>query len=116
MTLFAMLTTPTMAAPVIENGGIIILVSSLKIETQDRCLIVIAPDAEIVRLSARLSQSARKNVVRIEDREEHSSLDTVLTPVDKHHLSGRIVTTGRQVLIVSQSYARARGWLQADFF
>ncbi len=115
LTVSMLLTTPLWSKPVIENGGIIILVSSLKLEASDQCLIIIAPDAELVRVAARLNQSSRQNVVRVEDREENRSIDTVLKAVDRHYLSGREVSTGKQVIIVSQSYAKQHGWLQSSY-
>ena len=98
-----------------ENGGVIILHAMYRM-CPERCgygdFLMVADDRDMSALRVRFANESNSNViVRVKDDRGQLSFDAQLFYADTQTFTGRIVPTGAPFVVVSENYARLRGWL-----
>ena len=100
----------------IENGGIIILHTIYR-SCDDECgvrkFIMVAPDNEVEALRAQFAnEEDLRLIVRVRSDGRRMAFDAQIAACGSEHaFTAQILNSGESFYVVSEKYARERGWL-----
>lgn len=99
--------------PILENGGTIILRAHYTVDLVDgdcSTLVIVLSTKDIHEISETIKNSTERLLFRLEGTDENMRL----RPMSNDRLAGRILMTGRHVLVVSREYAAKHGFETAN--